>query len=132
VNSLAKEELTVSHIVTVRTEIRDPTVIPIACRRLGLAEPTYGTAQLFSGEATGFLVQLPGWLYPVVIEPENGQIYYDNYQEYWGKQAELDRFLQAYAVEKAKLTARRRGHTVTEQPLADGSIKLTIQLGGGA
>ena len=37
-----------------------------------------------------------------------------------------------YAVEKARIEARRQGHSVTEQPLADGSIKLTIQVGGGA
>jgi len=36
-------------------------------------------------------------------------------------------FLQAYSVEKARLEARRAGHAVTEQALADGSIKLTIQ-----
>ena len=36
------------------------------------------------------------------------------------------------AVEKAKLEARRRGHTVTEQRLEDGSIKLTVRVAGGA
>jgi len=40
--------------------------------------------------------------------------------------------LQAYAVEKSRLEAHRRGHSVTEQPLADGSIRLTIQVSGGA
>ena len=45
---------------------------------------------------------------------------------------ELDRFLQMYAVEKAKLEARRQGHSVTEQSLADGSVKLTINVGGAA
>jgi hypothetical protein len=44
----------------------------------------------------------------------------------------LDAFLQAYAVEKAKLEARRQGHVVTEQQLSDGSIKLSIQVGGAA
>jgi hypothetical protein len=34
-------------------------------------------------------------------------------------------------VEKAKIEARKRGHSVFEQPLADGSIKLTIQVAGG-
>ena len=51
---------------------------------------------------------------------------------FWGAQQELDRFLQAYAVEKAKLEARKRGHVVTEQSLSDGSIKLCVQLAGGA
>ena len=40
---------------------------------------------------------------------------------------QLDRFLQAYAVEKARIEARKKGHAVTEQSLADGSIKLTIR-----
>ena len=48
----------------------------------------------------------------------------------WGKQEELDRFLQACAAEKAKIEARRKGHSVTEQPLADGAIKLTVNVGG--
>jgi hypothetical protein len=38
--------------------------------------------------------------------------------------------MQAYAVEKARLEARRRGHSVVEQALADGSISLTIRVGG--
>ena len=50
----------------------------------------------------------------------------------WGEQAQLDRFLQAYTVERAKLESRRKGHTCTEQQLADGSIKLTINVGGAA
>ena len=36
------------------------------------------------------------------------------------------------AFEKARLEARRKGNTVTEQALADGSIKLVIQVGGAA
>jgi hypothetical protein len=51
---------------------------------------------------------------------------------FWGKQCELDRLMQAYAVEKARLEARRQGHTITEQSLADGSVKLTVQVQGGA
>ena len=48
-----------------------------------------------------------------------------------GSQDHLDRFMQGYAVEKAKIEARKRGHSVFEQPLPDGSIKLTIQVAGG-
>ena len=119
-----------SHIVTVKTEIRDPTALAAACRRLGLAEPVQGKARLFTSEAEGLIVNLPDWRYPVVVDTAEHQIRYDNYGGQWGKQCELDRLLQAYSVEKAKLEARRAGHTVTEQPLADGSIKLTIQVGG--
>ena len=51
---------------------------------------------------------------------------------HWGKQERLDEFLQAYAVEKTKLEAIRKGYSVMEQPLTDGSVKLTIHVGGVA
>ena len=35
-------------------------------------------------------------------------------------------------MEKARIEARKRGHSVVEQPLADGSIKLTITVGGAS
>jgi hypothetical protein len=98
-----------------------------------LAEPVVGTAQLFgSAAASGQVVNLPGWTYPVVIDTASGEVFYDNFNGAWGEPRQLDRLLQAYAVEKAKAEARRAGHTVTEQPLADGSIKLTVHVGGGA
>lgn len=121
-----------SHIVTIETEVRDPTGVAAACRRLGLPEPVHGTAKLFSGEATGLLVQLHGWRYPAVVHTETGRVEFDHFDGAWGDPAHLDRFLQAYAVEKASLEARRRGHAVTEQALPDGSIRLTIAVGGGA
>jgi hypothetical protein len=121
-----------SHIVTIKTEVRDAVAIGIACSRLGLEQPEFGTRRLFSGSVAGFAVQLPRWHYPIVCDTVAGIIHYDNYNGAWGEQRELDRFLQGYAVEKAKLEARKRGHTVTEQSLADGSIKLCVQLAGGA
>jgi hypothetical protein len=45
---------------------------------------------------------------------------------FWGDQRHLDRLLQIYAVEKAKIEARKQGYVVTEQALADGSIKLQM------
>ena len=121
-----------SHIVQIQTEVRDPVAVRSACDRLRLPQPTHGTFKLFSSQATGLSVELPEWRYPVVCDTANGQVRYDNYGGRWGKQEQLDRFLQAYAVEKAKVEARKKGHTVTEQPLTDGSIKLTVQVGGAA
>jgi hypothetical protein len=122
----------VSHIVSIKTEVRDPQAVAAACRRLDLPEPAHGTAKLFSGEASGLLVKLPDWLYPVVVDTATGRIHYDNYNQAWGKQEQLDRFLQLYAVEKASIEARKRGHSVVEQALPDGSVKLTIQVGGAS
>jgi hypothetical protein len=121
----------VSHIVTIRTEVRDGEAVRAACRRLGLDEPLYGTVRLFSGEATGLAVKLPGWLYHAVFDTASGQVNYDTYEGKWGDPKHLDALLQAYAVEKATIEARKRGHSVYEQPLADGSIKLVIQVAGG-
>ena len=121
-----------SHIVTISTEIRDVSAVRAACDRLGLETPVHGTAKLFGDQATGLIVKLTGWRYPAVCQLETGEIRYDNYEGRWGESSRLDSFLQAYAVERAKLESRRKGHTCTEQQLADGSIKLTINVGGAA
>jgi hypothetical protein len=119
-----------SHIVQIQTKLHDPVAIRDACLRLGLPAPVQGTATLYSGEASGLLVQLPGWEYPAVIDTLTGVVRYDNYNGAWGDPVHLDRFLQRYAVEKARLEARKKGYTVTEQALQDGSIKLQLVEGG--
>ena len=121
-----------SHIVTIRTEIRDAEALTLGCDRLQLKRPVHRTAKLFSTEATGYCVELPEWRYPVVCDVESGSVHYDNFNGRWGEQSRLDSLLQMYAVEKTRLEARRRGHTVTEQAMADGAIKLTVQVGGAA
>jgi hypothetical protein len=115
-----------SHVVSLQTKLDDPAAVAAACQRLNLAPPQHGTAQLYSCEAEGLLVQLPGWQYPIVIDTLSGVARYDNYEGRWGAQEQLDRFLQIYAVERAKLEARKKGYTVSEQSLQDGSIKLNI------
>jgi len=121
-----------SHIVTIKTEVRGQAAVSAACRRLEMPPPILGTAQLFSGEASRLIVRLTDWTYPVVLDTTTGQVHYDNYNGAWGDQSHLDRFLQIYAVEKARIEARKKGHQITEQSLADGSIKLTIRVGGGS
>ena len=124
--SLKRKEFILSHIVTIETKVHDPLAVNAACQRLGLAAPTQGTVGLFSGSATGLIVQLPGWQYPAVIDTLTGSIKYDNYEGAWGEEAELHRFLQLYAVEKVKLESRKKGYTVNEHALQDGSIKLQV------
>jgi hypothetical protein len=120
----------VSHIVEIATEVRDPAAVDSACRRLSLPVPVAGTYELYNDKATGLAVRLRGWRFPAVCDTASGQVRYDNFNGHWGNQKELDQFLQAYAVEKTRLEARKHGHTVTEQPLVDGSIRLTVQVGG--
>jgi hypothetical protein len=72
-----------SPIVTIQTKVHDPTAVAAACRRLDLTAPVHGTAKLFSGEATGLLLQLPGWQYPAVIDTLTGTVRFDNFEGHW-------------------------------------------------
>ena len=121
-----------SHIVQIKTQVTDEAAVKAACIRLKLPVPDHKTVRLFSATVTGLCVQLPNWRYPVVADLATGKLAYDNYQGHWGPQAELNKFLQGYAVEKSKLEARKRGHSVSETRLQDGSIKVTVRVGGAA
>jgi len=119
-----------SHVVEIKTQVKDVSAVQAACRRLKLPEPEQRTVTLFSAKVTGLAVQLPGWQYPVVCNTATGELKYDNYGGRWGQQSHLDQFLQAYTVEKAKIEARRQGHSVSEQLLTDGSIRVQIAVAG--
>ena len=121
-----------SHIVTIRTEVREAAAVDAACRRLGLPQPVDETVPLFSGERTGYVFRLPDWRYPVVCDLAQGTLAYDDDEGRRGERAQLDRFLQAYAIERATLEARKHGYGVIEQPLEDGAVRLTIQVGDAA
>jgi len=121
-----------SHIVEIKTEIRDEAAVKAACVRLQIPTPEHKTVRLFNATATGLCVQLPNWSYPVVANLASGQLQYDNFNGHWGEQKHLNAFLQAYAVEKAKIEARKKGYMVTETSLQDGSICVTVKVGGAA
>ena len=119
-----------SHVVQIKTEIRDITAVRQACNRLQLEPPVHSTYELYNSTEMGWGVRLRDWKYPVVCKIETGEIAYDNYGGRWGAPLRLDEFVQRYAVEKSRIEARREGYTSSEQTLADGSIKLTINAGG--
>ena len=121
-----------SHIVTVQVEIRDLDAIRSACRRLNLKEPVHGKATLFETEIEGVLVMLPEWVFPLVCVLNTGEVKYDNFGGAWGDEKHLDRFVQTYCIEKATLEARKKGYSVVESAMLDGSVKLTINVGGAA
>jgi len=114
-----------SHTVTIQTQIRDFQAIQAACQRLKLSQPTQGEVRLFDRVTSGIGVQLDGWRFPVCIESD-GNLLYDNFGGFWGVPEKLDEFQQAYAVEKAKLEARKQGYHCSESVQADGSIRLNV------
>src|SRR4051794_37106902 len=107
-----------SHIVSIQTKLQDPVAVAAACRRMNLAEPVQGTARLYSGEVTGLLVQLPDWQSPVVIDTATGNAQFDNFEGRWGNPAHFNKLIQLYAVEKARIEARKKGYAVSETQLA--------------
>jgi hypothetical protein len=121
-----------SHISTVDVEVRDFDAIKAACLRLELKEPVHGKATLYQTEIEGVVVELPKWNFPIVCDLATGIVNYDNYEGRWGDRKYLDCFVQAYATEKATLEARRKGYGVSERRLEDGSIQLTVNVGGAA
>ncbi len=74
-----------SHVVEIRTEVRDPLAVRMACSRLGLAAPWSGNVRLFSQTVAGLAVQLPNWRYPVVFDITSGSSQFDNFEGRWGK-----------------------------------------------
>ena len=117
-----------SHTVTIKSKITDLAAIQSACQRLKLPQPTQGEVRLFDRVATGIGVQLDGWRFPICVEPD-GNLLFDHFGGFWGVPEKLDQFQQAYAVEKAKLEARKQGYQYSESVMADGSIRLNVLVG---
>ena len=118
-----------SHIVQITTEIKSEAAVQAACRQLKMPPAKHGTFELYSSMETGLGIELPRWRYPVVADLQTGTLKFDNYDGRWGEQCLLDKFHQRYTVEAATIAARKAGHSVAEQSLEDGSIKLTITVG---
>jgi len=116
----------------VETQIRDVIALRQACNHLQLEPPIHKTYELYNSTETGWGVHLRDWKYPVVFKVETSEAAFDNYEGRWGNPERLDELIQRYAAEKTKIEARRQGYTVTEQSLADGSVKLTVCVGGEA
>lgn len=136
-----------SHTETVKVEVKDREALDAAVQSIdgaGFVKPqrtqhvpasqrsacgideASGAHGIFSGVYEGIGVMLPGWTYPVVINPETGEIKYDNYNGNWGSQDGLDRLVQGYSVEQIRLEAVRQGVSVNEELLENGDVKLVI------
>ena len=121
-----------SHIVSIQTQIRDRAAVEAACLRLQWPEPEQGSFRLFNSTVEGLGVRAPRWQYPIVCELQTGQLHYDNFEGRWGDPKHLDKFKQAYAIEKTKLEARRQGRSVFETQLEDGSVQLVVEIQYGS
>ena len=71
-----------SHIVAIRTEVRDPAAIRAACGRLHLPEPAFGEVRLFSNSAIlrpfhhiPHAIQCKSGKLPLLYVPENADLF---------------------------------------------------------
>jgi len=135
-----------SHIVTIKTELRDLAAIKAACKRMGWqlveGQHTFSWWGHYVGDYRAFeerlrnlgikpenygkcdhAIRVPGAKYEIGLVQTGNQFIplWDAYDT-GGLQRITEAngmggFLQAYAVEKAKLEARRKGYTVRETAL---------------
>lgn len=114
-----------SHIVQVKgIAIHDREALEDAIKALGLKTRGYGEHTVYGSRQTGLAVELPGWQHPVVIDPDKGTAAYDNFNGSWGKQVELDKLVQRYAVEMSARELRIAGYDVTEETMDNGDVRV--------
>ena len=122
-----------SHISKIELEVRDIQVLGNACKRLGL-ELLKGqkTFKWYGKEAEcDHAIRVPGANYEIGVV-KNGSLYelncdyYDpNIEKTIGRQGGI--LKQAYAVEKAKVEARKKGYSVVERRIETG-IRLHVRI----
>jgi len=120
----------VSHITRRKSAIKDEATLKKACARVPGAQFIGRVQRARGADKGGLQFKLKGWNNPVTVDTNTGECIFDNYGGRWGSEAELDKVKQGYAVEAAKAKAEAEGHECEELKLSDGSIKLTISIGG--
>jgi hypothetical protein len=122
-----------SHISKIELEVRDLAIIGQACSRLGLQlQKDQKTFKWYGQDATcDHAIRIPGASYEIGVIQKDGRYelqcdFYDSgIEKAIGRQGGL--LKQAYAVEKAKLEARRKGYTVLEKKSETG-IRLHVRM----
>jgi hypothetical protein len=122
-----------SHISKIELEVRDLGILGQACARLGL--------QLIRGQKTfrwygkdaqcDQAIKIPGANYEIGVLYRNGlyelncDFYDSNIEKVIGRKGGL--LKQAYAVEKTKIEARKKGYSVLERQTENG-IRLHVRV----
>ncbi len=123
----------------IQTEIRNMECLTRACEKRSIVETLEVapegkkvTAKQYGGNVSGVAkVNLAGWQYPVVIQ-EDGKVVFDNHEGHWGDIKELNGLVSTYGEEVVMhQLIELEGHTLQDrQVLADGTVELTIGIGG--
>lgn len=120
-----------SHLSKIEIEVTDLNALAIGCKRLGLELNRGKQKFLWYGEPAdcSHAIKVPGARYEIgLIRKERGhELMCDYYDSAIGQAIGKNggKLKQAYAVEKAKLEARRKGYSVVETENEKG-IRLRI------
>jgi hypothetical protein len=122
-----------SHISTIELEVRDLGILGQACERLGLGLIRGKTSFRWYGKDApcDHAIRVPGADYEIGVISKNGlyELNCDFYDPVIGKVIGRHGGLlrQAYAVEKTKTEARKKGYSVLESQ-TDNGIRLHVRL----
>lgn len=122
-----------SHISKIELEVKDLGILGQACTRLGLRLIKNQKTFRWYGKNSpcDHALRIPGADYEIGVVTNGGlhelncDFYDRNIEKVIGSQGGL--LKQAYAVEKTKLEARKRGHSVLEQQ-TDNGIRLHVRI----
>lgn len=122
-----------SHISKIELQILDLAVLKQACTRLGLTfVEGQKTFKWFSQEGNcDHAIKLPTANYEIGVVKQGAkyELQCDFFDSGLGQAIGLNggKLKQAYAVEKTKIEARRKGYSVTEQQV-EGAVKVHVRL----
>ena len=122
-----------SHISKIELEVKDLGILGQACRKLGLelirAQQTF---KWYGKESRcDHAITVPGASYEIGVINKGGRFelncdFYDrNLENVIGKQG--GKLKQAYAVEKTKIEARKKGYSVVERQTKTG-IRVHVRI----
>ena len=122
-----------SHISKIELEVKDLGILDKACARMGLMfQRGKKTFKWYSKESPcDHVIGVPGASYEIGVINKGGRFelncdFYDpNIEKVIGRQGGL--LKQAYAVEKTKLEARKKGYSVMERETKTG-IRLHVRI----
>jgi hypothetical protein len=122
-----------SHISKIELEVKDLAILGQACGRLGVHLMKDQTTHKWYGQDArcDHAIRIPGATYEIGVSHKDGRYelqcdFYDaGIEKAIGRQGGL--LKQAYAVEKTKLEARRKGYTVLEKKTETG-IRLHVRM----
>jgi hypothetical protein len=120
-----------SHIAWVKSAVTDLSVVQEVASQHGYSfDASCKTHKIFMSQVEGSALHLPGWTYPIVIQP-NGDLAYDHYNGLWGNPDHLQTFLHEYttmSVLKNLQAAGIAGYVVSSERAQSGQLLTRIRM----